>query len=151
MLQCMMQLCDECVARHNFNSVLAAHQLIAVNDTQAIVAMFCTKHREQPIRYFCSECRVTLCTICAIEHDPAHKPEALEQGVLEKYRLVLLWFVSVLLKSYLHHTITLQIKAGSRINAVSRLWLIGLRYKPGPGYQIQAGGNHVFLTMEMHH
>jgi len=90
MLQCMMQLCDECVARHNSNSVLAAHQLIAVNDTQAIVAMFCTKHCEQPIRYFCSECRVTLCSICTIEHNPAHKPEALEQGVLEKYRFVLL-------------------------------------------------------------
>ena len=86
----MIQLCDECVARHNSNSVLAAHQLVAVNDTQAIVAMFCTKHREQPIRYFCSECRVTLCSVCAVEHNPAHKPEALEEGVLVKYRFVLL-------------------------------------------------------------
>jgi len=85
-----MQLCDECVARHNSNSVLSAHQLIAVNDTRAVLAMFCTKHREQPIRYFCAECHVTLCSICAVEHDPAHKPELLEQGVLEKYRFVLL-------------------------------------------------------------
>jgi len=87
-VQCLMQLCDECVAQHNSNTVLAAHQLIAVNDTHAADAMFCTKHHEQPVRYFCSECRVTLCSICAIEHDSSHKPEALEQGVLEKYRFV---------------------------------------------------------------
>ena len=84
-----MQLCDECVARHNSNAVLATHQLICVNDSRAVLAMFCTKHREQPIRYFCSECRITLCSICTIEHDPSHKPEALEQGVIEKYRFVL--------------------------------------------------------------
>jgi len=85
-----MQLCDDCVTRHNSNAVLAAHQLIAVSDTRAVLAMFCTKHREQPIRYFCSECHVTLCSICAIGHDPSHKPEALEQGVLERYRSVFL-------------------------------------------------------------
>jgi len=85
-----MQLCDECVTRHNSNPVLAAHQLIAVSDSRAVLAMFCTKHHDQPIRYFCSECRVTLCSICAIEHDPSHRPEALEQGVLEKYRFVFL-------------------------------------------------------------
>jgi len=83
-----MQLCDECVARHNSNSLMAAHQLISVSDSRAVLAMFCTKHREHPVRYFCSECHVTLCSICAIEHDPSHKPEALEQ-VIEKYRFVL--------------------------------------------------------------
>jgi len=94
--QCLMQLCDECVGRHNSNSVLATHQLISVTDNQAVLAMFCTKHRQQPIRYFCSVCHVTLCSICTIEHDPSHKPEALEQGVIQKYRCVLLWFYAVL-------------------------------------------------------
>jgi len=91
-----VQLCDECVILHNSNPDFAAHQLIAVSDSRVVLAMFCTKHRNQPVRYFCSEYHVTLCSLCAIKHDPSHKREALEQGVLEKYQSINQSIISLL-------------------------------------------------------
>lgn len=85
-IQCFMYFCESCTKKHDGNPLFAGHDRILMQDSSAVETLFCRQHKEQPVRYFCKVCHLLLCTICTMDHDPSHLPEALEKGVIEKYR-----------------------------------------------------------------
>lgn len=85
-IQCFMYFCESCTKKHDGNPLFAGHDRILMQDSSAVETLFCRQHKEQPVRYFCKVCHLLLCTICTMDHDPNHLPEALEKGVIEKYR-----------------------------------------------------------------
>ena len=85
-IQCFMFFCEQCLDKHANNSIFVGHHVVSLVDTNAAETLFCKSHRDHPVRYFCKVCKLLLCTICVMGHDPAHKPEPLEKGIIEKYR-----------------------------------------------------------------
>jgi hypothetical protein len=85
-IQCYMFFCPQCISKHESNAIFSDHHVVSLADVNAADTLFCKAHREHSVRYFCKVCTQLLCVICTISHDPAHKPEPLEKGIVQKYR-----------------------------------------------------------------
>ena len=85
-----MYFCPNCLTKHESNALFSSHHVVNMDEKHASEVLFCKQHQEHPVRYFCKSCSLMLCTICTMEHNPQHKTEPLEKGIIEKYRKDLL-------------------------------------------------------------
>ncbi|KAK2190861.1 hypothetical protein NP493_66g05040 [Ridgeia piscesae] len=86
-IQCSLYFCGGCMkGKHDANPLFAGHHSVSIAEKDVCDVVFCKLHVDQSMRYFCQQCSVMLCTICTMQHDTSHRPEPLENGVVQKYQ-----------------------------------------------------------------
>ena len=86
-IQCSLYFCNGCMTgKHNANHLFDGHHAVSISEKDVCDVVFCKVHKDQSMRYFCQQCSAMLCTICTMQHDTSHRPEPLENGIVQKYR-----------------------------------------------------------------
>ena len=86
-IQCSLYFCESCMkGKHDANPLFTGHHAVSISEKDVCDVVFCKVHKDQSMRYFCQQCSIMLCTICTMQHDTSHRPEPLENGIVQKYQ-----------------------------------------------------------------
>ncbi|CAH3038536.1 unnamed protein product [Porites lobata] len=88
--QCCSFWCDECVLAHNIIRINKEHRTLALKDFQdhdieAVLKRpaFCQekRHENKELEFFCKDCKVAICNICAVTLHEGHGKMLLEEAI----------------------------------------------------------------------
>ena len=72
--KCSIFFCDDCVKKHNGNSVFRDHRINDISEDETRNNLLCAKHPNRAVGFYCHTCKPhnTLCSICILDHDSGH-------------------------------------------------------------------------------
>jgi len=78
--ECQQNLCKTCRKCHSLLRISSSHTVVAfceLSSDEHVIAKyssrFCDKHKNEPIKIYCCDCKTTLCMMCYIKDHNAHK------------------------------------------------------------------------------
>src|SRR6218665_2451455 len=77
--ECQDNYCDSCVKVHQFQKLSRNHQLVEIGSetasqtTRPFTAIYCSKHTQKPLDYYCADCTKIVCVSCFVESHASHK------------------------------------------------------------------------------
>ena len=69
--QCSKYLCEACTRQHANSAVFRSHSTVAIG-SQHTDDLICSQHKEV-VKYYCTGCKVALCTVCALSKHSKHE------------------------------------------------------------------------------
>ena len=87
--QCCCFWCEECILAHNVIRTNKEHKMLALQDFQdqdieAVLKRpaFCQKkhHEKEELKFFCKDCKVTICNTCAVTLHEGHGKMPLQEA-----------------------------------------------------------------------
>src|SRR6218665_412446 len=78
-LECQDNYCDSCVKVHQFQKLIRNHQFVKIGSEAAskmkrpLATIFCSKHTQKLLDYYCSDCKKIVCVSCFVESHASHK------------------------------------------------------------------------------
>lgn len=86
-VQCSKYLCSTCTQNHSTNSLFCSHTTISIG-TQNVDSLVCGEHKEE-IKYYCTHCKIALCTVCALSKHSKHETQDVSQALDQQRQAVL--------------------------------------------------------------
>lgn len=96
--QCLQFLCDFCAQAHRRMSVTRNHVIVSIEELLSRVELsgpvalqrpyFCKRHKGEPFRYYCQDCREQLCRECVEQHR-THATTLLEEAATQTKRSII--------------------------------------------------------------
>lgn len=81
-VECHEKLCDDCAKGHKKYKISRSHKQVPLEDwsrlkreelTHQFAPSTCGKHKDQPLGFFCNDCKMAICVVCYVtshkEHD----------------------------------------------------------------------------------
>ena len=71
-VQCSLDMCSNCAIDHSTISALQIHRIVTLedkNNSQVIQksrVTYCEKHKDKPLKLYCSGCKVIVCLMCYV-------------------------------------------------------------------------------------
>lgn len=78
-LECRDNFCDFCSKAHKLNKLSSSHHVLKIGSEteddmrKMFPAKNCNVHKQQPLGYYCPECRRLVCVSCLLENHVSHK------------------------------------------------------------------------------
>ncbi|XP_056001981.1 E3 ubiquitin-protein ligase TRIM71-like [Ostrea edulis] len=76
---CSGHLCDACKAEHERRKITRNHEVIHLTSEKGDIMerLYCSKHRNEKLKCYCSPCQTPVCTHCLLETHNCHEVENL--------------------------------------------------------------------------
>ncbi|XP_048751429.2 tripartite motif-containing protein 45-like [Ostrea edulis] len=76
---CSGHLCDSCKSEHERRKITRNHDIIHLTSEKGDIMerLYCSKHRNQKLKCYCSPCQTPICTQCMMETHNGHEVENL--------------------------------------------------------------------------
>jgi len=90
-LDCQEYFCDPCTKSHKNMKTSKNHQLISIEEmknenqiksiSNSTPQLYCQTHNQEEIKFFCEECKLSICSLCVDKH-PSHKISTLVSNIV---------------------------------------------------------------------
>jgi len=92
-VECHEKLCNACYEYHGSHKMLRGHQVIDIDRTRGPESVEvlrttianCSKHKDQAMTVFCSDCKTPICVVCYIASHKQHDCSDIND-VIDKFR-----------------------------------------------------------------
>ncbi|CAH1795431.1 unnamed protein product [Owenia fusiformis] len=98
-IECDEKLCQSCGKTHRHSKLTKSHQVIdftgdELKDAQAIIEVistknvYCSKHKDEPVKFFCTSDNEALCQVCFVTGHASHNCEDINESAKSKLKEV---------------------------------------------------------------
>ena len=84
--QCGKYLCSSCSQNHADNALFSSHTTLSIG-SQSVDSLICSDHKEE-IKYYCTHCKIALCTVCALSKHSKHETLDISQAMDQQRKTV---------------------------------------------------------------
>ena len=77
--QCNENFCTDCILVHNDLRQFDDHKIVRITEH-----LFCTKHTNNVVTFYCHECELGICCVCALDDHKLHAREDIESLARKK-------------------------------------------------------------------
>lgn len=81
---CQKYFCNNCSIKHKMSVVLKSHSLVDVLSYDEEEMLFCTTHKNEPIKFFCKPCDLEICLYCVLGDHENHLISSFEDVYVVK-------------------------------------------------------------------
>lgn len=81
---CQKYFCNNCSMKHKMSVVLKSHSLVDVLSYDEEEILFCTTHKNEPIKFFCKPCDLEICLFCVLGDHENHMISSFEDVYVVK-------------------------------------------------------------------